>query len=160
MAIDVLNILRKENLNAKLCIIGPSKEGELKKLKNYIETLDLGSYIEFTGILSKKVWHKKSEEFDIFINTTNVDNTPVSLIEAMALGLPIVSTNAGGLPYLIDNHVDGVLVNKNDAHKMAKEIINLIDSPKKSFLMTVNARNKSEKFDLEIVKKQWINLLN
>ena len=55
--------------------------------------------ITITGILRKAEWIELSKDYDVFINTTNVDNMPVSVIEAMALGMPIVSTNVGGIPF-------------------------------------------------------------
>ena len=66
--------------------------------------------MNFTGKLSKQEWRDLSKDYNVFINTTNFDNTPVSVIEAMALGIPVVSTNVGGLPFLITDKVDGVLV--------------------------------------------------
>jgi glycosyltransferase involved in cell wall biosynthesis len=160
MAINVMRNLREKNMHAKLCMIGPDKDDGLKKLKKLAENLCVDKNIEFTGVLSKDVWHKKSEEFDIFINTTNVDNTPVSIIEAMALGLPVVSTNVGGLSYLINNNIDGILVRKNDDESMTNAIIELINFQEKALEIARNARNKIKKFDSRIVKKQWINLLN
>ena len=83
----------------------------------------------------------------------------MSVTEAMALGLPIVSTNAGGLPYLIDNNVDGVLVPINNEDEMANAIIKLIKNPTKAVELSLNARKKSESFDLEKVKEQWLTIL-
>jgi glycosyltransferase involved in cell wall biosynthesis len=160
MAINVMHSLREKNMSAKLCMIGPDKDNGLKKLKELAKDLGVDKNIEFTGVLSKDVWHKRSEEFDIFINTTNVDNTPISIIEAMALGLPVVSTNVGGLPYLINNNIDGILVKKNDNESMANAIIELINFQGKALEIARNARNKIKKFDSRIVKKQWINLLS
>ena len=48
----------------------------------------------FQGRLTKHEWVELSYNYDIFINTTNYDNQPISVIESMALGLPIISTNA------------------------------------------------------------------
>ena len=60
--------------------------------------------------MKKSSWINLSKDCDIFINTTNYDNMPISVIEAMALGLPIVSTNAGGLKYFHDDGEDALLV--------------------------------------------------
>ena len=67
-------------------MVGPNKDGTLNDVQQLIDRYELHDSVEITGVLSKSEWHKKSEEFDIFINTTNVDNTPISVIEAMALG--------------------------------------------------------------------------
>lgn len=159
MAIKVLYNLKQTFPEAKLCMIGPFKDNSINKVKKEISNLKLTNSVEITGVLTKKEWHKKSEEFDIFINTTNFDNTPISVMEAMALGLPVVSTNAGGLPYLISDNFDGFLVDKNDATAMTNKIINLLNDTNLASKITLNARKKVEKFDWKFVSKQWNTIL-
>lgn len=158
MAIEVLRKLVKIYPEAKLCMIGPDKDGSLKKAEELVLKYNLLNNIEITGFLSKKEWHKKAEEYDIFINTTNLDNTPVSVIEAMALGLPVISTSVGGIPYLIENKEDGLLVAKNDVEKMVTCVISLIDGNHKN--ITINARKKVEKFGWEHLRTDWLKILN
>jgi glycosyltransferase involved in cell wall biosynthesis len=160
MAVKVLERLKQKYKNAKLCMIGPFKDDSIDKVKQYIKDKNLSDFIEITGVLPKEQWHKKSKEYDIFINTTNYDNTPVSVMEAMALGLPVVSTNAGGLPYLIDNNIDGILVSKNNIKQMSNAIINLIETPELSSKIIKSARKKVEHFDWEYVKNKWEKLFN
>ena len=157
MAIEVLKELKKKYPEATLCMIGPDKDGTLKDVKHLINTYDLQDSVEITGVLPKKEWHEKSKDFDIFINTTNVDNTPISVIEAMALGLPVVSTNVGGLHYLISNNIDGVLVDKEQPILMANQIAEIIEKNKSSFAK--KARSKVENFDWSVVRNQWLKLL-
>jgi glycosyltransferase involved in cell wall biosynthesis len=157
LAIDILKSLKDEGLETKLCMIGPDNDGSLQEVKSYAEELNLN--VEFTGRLTKKEWHKKAGDFNIFINTTNIDNTPVSVIEAMALGLPVVSTNVGGMPYLIDNGVDGILVEPNNVSAFNKAIKGLIENNERTLKMSENARRKVEQFDWEVVKEKWISLL-
>lgn len=157
MAIEVLKELKKIYSKAVLCMVGPDKDGTLYDVQQLIDRYQLHHRVEITGVLSKKEWHKKSEDFDIFINTTNVDNTPISVIEAMALGLPVVSTNVGGLPYLISNNIDGVLVDKEQPILMANQIAEIIEKNKSSFAK--KARSKVEKFDWSVVRNQWLKLL-
>ena len=85
---------------------------------------------------------------------------PVSIIEAMALGFPIVSTNAGGMTNLVNNGKDGLLVGKNDVDGMTTQIIKLISDPKLIIELSRNARLKAEQFDWEIVKLEWNKILN
>ncbi len=158
MAIKVLHNVKQTFPEAKLCMIGPFKDNSINDVKKEISNLKLTNSVEITGVLTKKEWHKKAEEYDIFINTTNFDNTPVSVMEAMALGLPVVSTNVGGLPYLINNNSDGFLVDKNDVTAMTEKIISLLNNPNLTFKIAVNARKKVEKFDWKYVSKQWNSL--
>jgi glycosyltransferase involved in cell wall biosynthesis len=159
LAIKVLDMLIETYPNALLCMIGPEKDESLQLCKSLVKSLKLENHVEFTGLLPKSQWHKKSEDYNIFINTTNFDNTPVSIMEAMALGLPIVSTNVGGMPYLISDKKDGLLVDKNDVDKMVNAVKYLIDNQEFARQIAVNARSKAEQFDWEQVKKLWFNVL-
>ncbi|MEO6727049.1 MAG: glycosyltransferase family 4 protein, partial [Blastocatellia bacterium] len=96
---------------------------------------------------------------DIFINTTNVDNTPVSVIEAMACGLPIVSTNVGGLPYLLEDGKEALLVPPNDHEAMAAAVRRLLTEPGLAATLSRNARRKAESFDWSNVLPMWRDLL-
>jgi len=157
LAIEVLKELKNTYPKAILCMIGPDKDGTLEDVKQLINKYHLNESVEITGVLAQKEWHKKSKAFDIFINTTNIDNTPVSVIEAMALGLPVVSTNVGGLPYLIQHNKDGVLVEKNNPSEMTTEICKILEENKYS--LAINARKKVENFDWNIVQSKWMKIL-
>lgn len=157
MAIEVLKILKESFKEAKLCMVGPFVDSSYNKCLHLTEKYNLADSVEFTNVLSKEEWHKKSELFDVFINTTNFDNTPVSVIEAMALGLPVVSTNVGGLPFLIKDKVDGLLVAKNNSKEMAKSIIAILEN--KYPHLEKNAREKVEKFDWKFARNQWLSIL-
>ena len=76
----------------------------------------------------------------------------------MALGLPIVSTNVGGIPFLINHEIDGLLVEKNNEQQMYKAIVSIINDVNSS--LAANARKKVEKFDWEFVKNKWLKILN
>lgn len=159
LAIKVLALVKLHDDNVKLCMVGPDKDGSISEVKKLVKQLNLTKNTVFTGVLPKEQWHDISKEYDIFINTTNIDNMPVSILEAMALGLPIVSTNAGGLPYLIDHNIDGILVPVNNDKEMANAIIKLIKNPTKAVELSLNARKKAESFDLDNVKQQWLSIL-
>ena len=77
----------------------------------------------------------------------------------MALGLPIVSTNVGGLPYLIKNNKEGVLLEPNNPKLFVEAIKEILAKPEITNTLIWNARNKAEQFDWEIVKNQWNKLL-
>ncbi|MBP6822090.1 MAG: glycosyltransferase family 4 protein [Acidobacteria bacterium] len=96
---------------------------------------------------------------DIFINTTNVDNTPVSVIEAMACGLPIVSTNVGGLPYLLTDGEDALLVPPDNAEAMATAARRILTEAGLAERLSRNARRKAESFDWANVLPMWRNLI-
>ncbi|MCL7764220.1 glycosyltransferase family 4 protein [Polaribacter sp. Z014] len=157
LAIKVLLELKKEYPKAVLCMIGPFLDDSHQKTLELIKEYNLESSVELTGVLTKEDWHKKSKDYDIFINTTNFDNTPISVIEAMALGLTIVSTNVGGMPYLIDDKVDGLLVEKEDTLQMTNAIMDVVKG--KYPTLSKRAREKAETFDWEVIKYKWFKIL-
>ena len=159
MAIKVLCEVKKKYPKAILCMVGPEKDSSFESCKALVGKLGMESSVEFTGMLQKKEWHKKSEAYNIFINTTNIDNAPVSVMEAMALGLPIVSTNVGGMPFLIENNKTGMLVDKNDVRAMAKAIDVICKNKKTANSLATNARKQVEKFNWSNVKQLWHNIL-
>lgn len=158
LAITVLRKLLDAGFEAELCMVGPDNDGSLVKVKNLAKELKVK--VEFTGKLTKQQWISLSKDYNIFINTTNFDNMPVSVIEAMALGLPIVSTNVGGLPYLISNEKDGLLVKPNDEIEFTNAIKRLVNDLNFAQYLAKNAREKAKQFDWFFVKDKWISLLN
>lgn len=157
MAIKTLYELKKKYSKAKLCMVGPDRDGTLRKIKELVLELNLENSVEFTGVLTKSEWHKKAIDYDIFINTSNVDNMPVSIIEAMALGLPVVTTNVGGIKYLVNNNINGILVKPDDVKAMTNAIMNLIKNGAGD--IAIKAREHVEEFQWEVVKHKWNKLL-
>lgn len=157
LAIHLLKALQDEGLKASLCMVGPEGDGSLHETQNLAKAMQVE--VKFTGKLSKEEWIQLSSEYNILINTTNFDNMPVSVMEAMALGLPIVSTNVGGMPFLIQNGHDGILVNPNNLDEFVKSVKWIMSNPYGAKMMANNAREKTEQFDWECVKKDWISLL-
>ena len=157
-AIKILKKLKELGYTkSKLCMIGPDKDGSLKSVKNLINEYKFSESVEITGKLSKNEWVDKSKNFNFFINTTSVDNTPVSLIEAMALGIPVISTNVGGIPFLIKDNYNGKLTNVN-TDEMVDAIIELYNNEKQRNFIIRKAIDYSKKFDWESVKKFYFFL--
>ena len=157
LAVYVLKSLQDNGYPAELCMVGPDSDGSLKTVKQLAKQLKVS--VRFTGKLDKPVWRTLAKQYNIFINTTNFDNTPVSVIEAMALGLPVVSTNVGGMPYLIEDGKEGLLVNPDDVEAMTRAIIELYLNQDLVDALTSNARQKVEQFDWEVVKDLWFEVL-
>lgn len=157
LALKVLKELLKEYPEAELCMVGPFKDNSIKDCKAYAGKNQLP--VTFTGKLAKAKWVSYAKDFDIFINTTNVDNTPVSVIEAMALGLPVVSTNVGGLPYLLNHQKDAFLVEPDDKNAMFDAILNLLQNHKLAHHLSQNGRELAETFDWEVIKHKWQKIL-
>lgn len=157
MAIKVFISLREEFPDAKICMVGPKKDESFAKTVKFAKKNNVD--VLLTGKLSKPDWIALSEGYNIFINTTHFDNTPISVIEAMALGLPVVSTNVGGIPYLLEHEDNALLVNDDDAEDMVRQIKRLISEPDLAHALSQKGKESVKGFDWEVVKKQWAELL-
>jgi colanic acid/amylovoran biosynthesis glycosyltransferase len=158
MAVAVVALLKDKGVDCALCMVGPDGgDGTLSEVKTLAKQHNIN--IDFKGKLSKPEWIALSKNYNIFVNTTNFDNMPVSVVEAMALGFPIVSTNVGGLPYLIEDGKTGLLVEANKATDMAASIERLITHPDLVATLSKNAREQALQFDWKQVAKQWETLL-
>ncbi|REG98292.1 glycosyltransferase family 4 protein [Flavobacterium aquicola] len=157
MAVEVFARLKKKYPEAVLCMIGPEKDGSLAESKQ--KAKDLNVKVFFSGKLPKEDWIDLSKNYSVFINTTHFDNMPVSVIEAMSLGLAVVSTNVGGIAYLLENEKEALLVPDNDINKMAEAIVRLIEEPKLFSEITTNSRKKAKQFEWQDVKLKWLTIL-
>ncbi len=160
LAIHVLVDLLKKYDDAVLCMVGPDKDGTMKETVDLAQSLGVTDKVKFTGALTKPDWIALSADYDIFISTTDFDNHPVSVIEAMALGLPVVSTNVGGVPFLIDDQENGLLVPPRNRDAFVAAIAHYVENPIDAQLVAEKARKKVEAYDWEIVKKQWFDLID
>ncbi len=159
LAIKALKILHDRGIAANLCMVGPDKDGSRQEVEDLAKSLGMDKFLTFTGVLPVEKWLALSADYDIFINTTNFDNLPVSIIEAMALGFPIVSTNVGGLPYLIEDGKDGLLVPPDDAEAFANKIELLLTTPGLAAKLSTNARAKAETFAWQSIKEKWARVI-
>jgi glycosyltransferase involved in cell wall biosynthesis len=159
MAADVMAELLKSYPDAELCMVGPNKDGSMAEFRDYIWQQGYQEHVKITGKLLKEEWIRLSEDYDFFINTTNVDNTPVSVIEAMALGLCVISTDPGGIPYLLNDGTDSFLVKSSDYSAMADRISQLLNNHCLAASLSEAARLKAESFDWNKVRLKWGQIL-
>ena len=157
MALFVLKRLKQIYSNISLSMVGPFKDDSINACRAFANKHQLS--VTFTGQLSKMEWITYARDFDIFLNTTYIDNTPVSVIEAMALGLPVVSTSVGGIPFLLDDELDALLVQSDNVDQMTEAILYLLDHPEFAKHLVKTARRKAENFDWLTVKHEWFGVL-
>ena len=159
MAIEALQLLKKDFPSVQLHMVGPNKDNSLEKCQALVAKNKLEDEVFFYGKLDKEEWLKVAQQCNVFINPTRFDNMPVSLVEAMCLGLPIVSTNVGGIPFLIESGKEGILVASEEPQAMAEGIKKYFAQPQFRSDIVDNARKKAEKFSWDTVKKQWFKIL-
>lgn len=140
-----------------LGIVGEGSER--RELEQLVAELGLNNSIKFYGRVEHAKIQTLYDQYDIYVNASNVDNFPGTILEAFASGLPVVSTNAGGIPYIVQNWKTGLLVDMNDCDALADNIIQLLHDPELALTITKNAREECKKFSWEYIKTILIPLL-
>jgi glycosyltransferase involved in cell wall biosynthesis len=160
LAPKVIALLIDEFPQIHLTMIGPDKgDGSLQQTQKIAGELKIEDRLTLTGGIPKSEVPAHLHQGDIFINTTNVDNTPVSILEAMACGLPIVSTDVGGIPYLLQHGHDALLVPANDPEAMAGAVRRVLVDGALAEQLSQNAREKAKQFDWPAIFSSWESLL-
>jgi glycosyltransferase involved in cell wall biosynthesis len=148
--------LAKHHPETFLTMIGPDKgDGSLESTRRIAEKLGVNSRIRFIPGIPKEEVPTSLDGQEIFISLSDADNTPVSIVEAMASGLPVVSSDVGGMRYLVEDREDGLLVPSRDPDAVATAVEELLAQPLLVQKLTSKAREKAEAFDWAIVLPRW-----
>lgn len=160
LAIDVLARIAQRHADAHLVMVGPDKDGSRRAVEQRATELGVRERVELTGGIAKRDIPPRLAAADIFLNTTNVDNTPLSVLEAMASGLCVVSTSVGGIPYLLQDRQTALLVPPSDADAMAAAVLQLLDDPSLAARLSTQARAAAEARAWTQVLGQWEQLID
>ncbi|MGI8733621.1 MAG: glycosyltransferase family 4 protein [Pyrinomonadaceae bacterium] len=148
-------IIQKTFPEAELTIAGDGKQRS--QLESLATQLDLRK-VKFVGLVPQEKMAELYDGADIFLNCPNIDNMPGSIIEAFASGLPVVTTEAGGIPYIVTNGHNGLLVSCGDYEGVAGAALRLLEDPALTALITRTAYRECEKYDWESVRDEWLKL--
>ncbi|MEJ8734542.1 glycosyltransferase [Mediterraneibacter sp. ICN-202921] len=147
------NIL-KENKNIKLVLIG---EGELKnEIEQLVSELKLNENVHFTGNVSNVEEYLAAA--DIYVMTSDYEGLPLSVIEAMAAGLPIVTTKAGGVVNLVKDGQNGILVDVGDEEAISDAVLNLIKDSEKRQEMGEKSQELAKEYSVERMVEEYEKL--
>ena len=159
MAVRVLARLRAVMPEAQL-VMGGEEKGLGESTRQLAEALNVADAIRFVGFLDLAEKHREGSQADIFLNTNRVDNQPVSVIEACAMGMPVVATAVGGVPDLLSDGETGLLVPDGDDAAMAEAILRLLRDPALSARLSANGRELARRFAPEGVLAEWRGILD
>jgi glycosyltransferase involved in cell wall biosynthesis len=161
MAVDVLAAISRARPDASLVMIGFDKgDGTRSATERRADELGVRARLTIVPGVAKPEVATQLARGDVFLNTTNADNTPLSVIEAMASGLCVVSTSAGGMPDLVRDGEDGLLVPPGDAAAMAAAVTRVLDEPALAERLSAAARARALAYDWDRVLPAWDALLD
>jgi glycosyltransferase involved in cell wall biosynthesis len=139
--------------DARLVVAGDGEERAI--LHALARALELRN-VDFVGQVSPARMAALYDEADVYLNAPNVDNMPNSVIESFAAGLPVVTTNAGGIPYIVTDGETGLLVDRDDHRALAGGALRLLAEPQLGQRLARNARREvMEKYTWPAVRRAW-----
>lgn len=160
LAAQVVGLLKPQFPGIHLTMYGPNKgDGSLEYFQSTVARLNVENQMTTFGPVPKPEVPQCLSQHDVFLNTTNADNTPVSVMEAMALGMCIVSTDVGGMPYLLEDGRNALLVPPGDPAAMAAAIRRVLTEPGLGSRLSRNARAAAEAWDWDLILPRWEELL-
>lgn len=124
-ALEAFALVRARHPDATLVVAGSGPEGE--RLRARAEALGVAGAVRFTGRVDRLEMAELLRASRVALNPSRVDNMPNSVLEALASGVPVVSTRVGGVPFIVEDGVSALLVPPGDAAAMAAAVLRLLD---------------------------------
>ncbi len=137
--------------HARLSIAGQGPQR--LQLEEMVNDLGISGQVTFTGSLDRKAMSELYRSGDIFLNTSTTDNMPNAILEAMACGLPVVTTDAGGIPCIVKHGVTGLVVPVGDEDKVVGALLKVAREPESAREMAARARLYVQRYGWDNVKE-------
>lgn len=151
-----LALLRERHPAARMSVAGSGPERA--NLERLAGELGIADRVCFTGRLDSEAMAALYREATLSLNPSLADNMPNSVLEALACGLPVVSTDVGGVPFLVRHGETALLVKPGDAEAMAQSMARLIEDETLRATLIQNGTEHVRAFTWERVRELWLGL--
>jgi len=155
-AIYSVHRFRQVHPSVHLSIAGSGPEESA--LRGLVERLELVNEVSFLGRLNRQQISDLYRQADVLLNTSRVDNMPNSLLEAMASAVAIVSTRAGGIPWMVEDEKTALLVEIGDDKGIAEALLRISQEPDLRERLVKQGLCDVKQYRWTQVKSQWLSL--
>lgn len=148
-------IVQQHRPDATLTLVGSgSQEASLRRLASDLALRN----VTFAGrVPPDDIW-KYYAEADIYLQSPEIDNMPLSVLEAFASGCPVVSTDVGGVSTLVGHEHTGLLVPRDDAAALSEQVLRLLRDPGLAERLARHAHDECDRYTWPAVRQQWLSL--
>ncbi len=154
-AIRAFGTVQKKYPEATLVVVGEGSDEA--KLKTLVSELHLEN-VTFTGRVERERMPQLYDQADIFLNSSIIDNMPVAIVEAFHVGLPVVTTNAGGIPFIVKHEANGLLVEMGDHEALAAAVLRLLAEPELAAKLVAKGRDWARQCSWPAVRQRWAEI--
>lgn len=155
-ALRAFHLVRNEFTDATLTVAGSGPERE--SLLALADELGIAGAVDFRGRLDRDQMAELYRSASVVINPSRVDNMPNSVLEAMASGAVVVSTDAGGVPFIVRDGVTGLLVAAGDHTAMAAMVRRILGDPQLANKLRDAALADVQQYTWAKVRQQWADV--
>lgn len=154
-AVRAFAAVQKQFPGARMTVAGSGPE--LSGLQALVAKLALNDSVKFAGRIDNASIPVLYASADCMLNPSTVDNMPISILEAFASGVPVVSTCAGGIPDMVEDGVSGLLVPIGDDGAMAQAVIRVLRNPTMASSLRQAGLADAEQYAWPRVKAKWLD---
>ena len=149
-------IIQDSHPQARLIVSGDGDERDhLHALRDELAL----EHVDFLGQVPPARMAELYTEVDVYLNSSSIDNMPNSIVEAYACGLPVVSTDAGGIPYMVEDGATGLLVAVDDHEALAAAALRVLGDPELALRLSRGGRAKCEaEYTWSAATEAWVRL--
>ena len=155
-AIRAFRIVKDHFPNAYLTIAGVGPEKQM--LEDIVAELRLQDAVTFAGRIDNDHIAKLYHSADMMVNASLVDNMPISILEALASGIPVVTTDAGGIPFLVEHEKTALLVPLKDPVAMSDAMLRLLKDPDQARKLCDAGLQAIQKYTWPVIKEQLLSI--
>lgn len=155
-AISAIALLKQTVPNIQLSIAGSGPQQD--ELQQLVNNENLATNIHFLGKLTPDEIAALYQSADIMLNPTTADNMPNAVLEAMASGVAVVTTDVGGIPYLLENNRTALFTEVNNPQAMAQQVERLLSQPALYQALVANALQEVQQYSWAEVGASWLSL--
>ncbi|MFD1348008.1 glycosyltransferase family 4 protein [Oceanobacillus caeni] len=132
----------------------------IDKYQNLIKEFGLDTNILFCGVKSKEEIVEYHNNSHFFVLPSHKEAFGVSILESLASGTPVIATNAGGIPSIIEDGVSGLLIEVGDFNSIANHMVNLINDDKLRYDIAINGLERVKRFDFKEIYNDIMSDIN
>lgn len=153
IVVRAFGVVQREFPEASLRLVGSGQQAP--EIRELVAGLGL-NHVQFMGAIHPNDMPAIYYDSDIFVNGSYVDCAPVSILEAFCSGLPVVTTAAGGIPYLVEHERTGLLCPPGNWEALEENIIQLLRRPDLAKSLAENACKQTERFSWGTLRELWV----
>jgi len=153
--IKSIKLVIDKGCDVHLHVVGPTNDLHyLKYLQELAKKMEVREHVEFIGSIPDDALLNEYAECSIFVLPSSIESNPIVLLEAMASGKPVIATNVGGIPYMIEDGKNGFLVNYGDIEGLAEKILKLMNDKKLRDFIAENGKKTAMKYSWENISEE------